>query len=116
MDIIIIILSRRSSGGRTCEWAFRASEVRANQARIFSFADRAFRHIGRMDGLSNSVHLLANRNASLTGLPNITSAGNTLQSRPGVFLGCIMACDSPLLSSKSVGATLSIREAQLVQW
>ena len=97
-------------GGRAREWAFRASEVRANRARIaFSFADQASRHIGRMDGFSNLVHLLTNENASLMGLPNITSAGDTLQSGSGVFLSCSMARNSPSLSSEPVGPMLSIR-------
>ena len=84
--------------------------MRANRARIaFSFADQASRHIGRMDGFSNLVHLLTNENASLMGLPNITSAGDTLQSGSGVFLSCSMARNSPSLSSEPVGPMLSIR-------
>ena len=70
-----------TSCGRAREWAFRASDVRANQARIaFSLKDQASRHIGRMDVFSNLVHMLTNGSTSLIDLQNITSAGDTLQS------------------------------------
>ena len=68
--------------------------MRANRARIsFSFADQLY-------PASNLVHMLRIENASVIGLPIITSAEDTLQLRSGVFLRCSMARNSSSLSSE----------------